>query len=61
MNNSEKEIQDIYLAYGIKDNNFDVITNFHAYEPSNKLNTNFVSGYDETMRDRVCISSSSDF
>lgn len=61
MNKTEKEILDVYLAYGIEEKNYDVVTNFCAYELDNKLNTNFVSGYDETMRDRVCVTSSSNF
>lgn len=58
---TELEIMEIYKAYGIDNEIVDVATELNANELDNRLNTNFVSGYDETLRDKVTLSNSTDF
>lgn len=52
------EILEVYLAYGINQDDIYSSDMLKAHELDNTLNTNFVSGYDETLRDRICISNS---
>ena len=58
---SELEILEIYKAYGICDKDSDIEIELQSNELDNRLNTNFVSGYDETLRDKITISNSTDF